>query len=149
MSPTISTLASRVKASAFLERADRLSSTWSPREQPKTSTSYRLTLFEGIVSSNTLMEEVQLLDDAITRFLSALLPPQQLELTLPNDKYALIVVHTLAHASMIHLYSRFARDDPISQDKCVRSARSSVAVIKHIADADFILLDPIIGVSFR
>jgi len=129
LSATFSTLALRVKASALFERADRLSSN----------------LDSCMLPSNALREEIQALDDAITRFQSTLIPPHQLDVTVSCDKHTLIVVHTLAHAAMIHLYSRFAREDPISYDKCLRSARACVAIIKHVTDADFGLLDPIVG----
>jgi hypothetical protein len=97
-------------------------------------------------SNNTLGEEIQTLDDAITRFSSSLIPPHQFDVTLSSDTQTLIVVHTLLHTATIHLYSRFARDDPISYDKCLRAARSCVAIIKHIPDTDYNFLDPIIGV---
>ena len=86
------------------------------------------------------------MDDTITRYISTLIPPHQLDVTLPCDKHTFFVVHTLAHTAMIHLYSRFSRDDPISYGKCLRSARSCVVIIKHVADSDFGFLDPIIGV---
>jgi hypothetical protein len=123
-----STLALRVKASALFQRADRLSSNWDPR----------------IPLSNALLEEIQALELAISRLQATLPPPHQFD-SFPCDKHTLIVVHTLTHAAIIHLYSRFAQDDPNLYDKCLRSARSCVAIIKHISDADILFLDPIIG----
>jgi hypothetical protein len=123
-----STLALRAKASALFERADRLSSSWDQRIPP----------------SSALREEIQALELAISRLQASLIPPHQLD-TVPCDKHALIIIHTLTHAAMIHLYSRFAQDDPISYNKCLRSARASVAIIKHITDSDLVFLDPMIG----
>jgi hypothetical protein len=94
--------------------------------------------------SNALLEEIQALEQAISRLQATLIPPHQLD-SIPCDKHTLIVIHTLTHAAMVHLYSRFAPDDPISYEKCLLSARSVVAIIKHIADADLVFLDPIIG----
>jgi hypothetical protein len=88
---------------------------------------------------------MQALDHAITRFLGTLIPPHQLDMNTPREKHALIVIHTLAHTATINLYSRFAREDPVSYEKCLSSARFCVAVIKHIADADFTFLEPVIG----
>jgi hypothetical protein len=65
-----------------------------------------------------------------------------------EDKHTLLIVHSLAQAAMIHLYYRFGNDDPASYEKALRAARACVGIIKHIADADFDLLDPIIGVLF-
>jgi hypothetical protein len=123
-----STLALRVKASALFQRADRLSSSWDSRAPP----------------SNSLREDIQALEHAISRLQATIIPPHQFD-SIPCDKHALFVIHTLAHAAMILLYSRFAQDDPISYDKCLRSAQSIVAIIKHVADADLAFLDPIIS----
>lgn len=81
------------------------------------------------------------------RFISTLVPAHQLEAALPEDKHTLIVCHSLAQAALIHLYFRFGQDDPVSYDKSLRAARSCVNIIKHITDADFDFLEPIIGVS--
>lgn len=94
-----------------------------------------------------LREEVQALEHSISRFTSTLIPTHQLDATMPEDKHTLIVTHTIAQASLIHLYQRFAQDDPVSYDKCLQAAKNCVAIIKHITDADLNFLDPIIGVS--
>jgi len=124
-----STPALRVKASAIFERANQLSASWDPR----------------LPASSTFREDVQILENTITRFLPTLIPPHQLDTTTPDERHLLIVIHTLVHAAMIHLHYRFSHDNPVSYDKCRRSARACVAVVKHIAATDFNFLDPIIG----
>ena len=58
----------------------------------------------------------------------------------------MILIHSLAHASMIRLHAPFMHDDAVSREKCLRSARSLIHVTKLIADPDFDFLDPLIGV---
>ncbi|TFK54579.1 hypothetical protein OE88DRAFT_1655324 [Heliocybe sulcata] len=124
-----STRALRVKASTLLQSAYKLSSDWS----------FRLS------DSNALRDEFLALERIITRFLTTLIPVQQLDGTIPDEKHALVVIHTLAHAATIHLQYRFAQDDPVSHSKCLRAASAIVTVIKHISEADFEFLDPILG----
>ncbi|KAG1844338.1 hypothetical protein DFJ58DRAFT_29242 [Suillus subalutaceus] len=124
-----SPLALRVKASALFERAHHLASTW---DQP-------------LAMSNTFTDDFQTLEHTIARFIPTLIPVHQLDATVPDEKHAYIATHTLAHAAMINLYYPFGADDPISYDKCLRAARCLVSIIKHIADADYEFLDPIIG----
>lgn len=64
---------------------------------------------------------------------------------MPDDKYQLFVIHSLAHASMICLHEPFL-DDQVSREVLDRAARSIVAVAKYISDADYDYLDPLIGV---
>ena len=96
---------------------------------------------------SALTEEFQALDRAISRFIPTLIPAHQLDATLLHDKHALIVIHSLANAAMIHLCYRFSQEDPVLYEKSLRAAHACVNIIKHIADADFNFLDPIIGVS--
>ncbi|KZT29098.1 hypothetical protein NEOLEDRAFT_1128652 [Neolentinus lepideus HHB14362 ss-1] len=124
-----STRALRVKAATLLQSASQLSSDWN----------FRLS------NSNALRDEFLALEHTISRFLTTLIPVQQLDGTIPDEKHALIVIHTLAHAATIHLHYRFGQDDLISHDKCLRAASAVVIVIKHISEADFEFLDPIIG----
>lgn len=65
---------------------------------------------------------------------------------MPDDKYSLILIHSLAHSSMIRLHEPFL-DDQVSREVALRAARSVTVVAKHIADGDFDYLDPLIGVS--
>jgi len=124
-----STLALRSKASALFQRADRLSSSLVSHAPP----------------SNALREDIQVLEHAISRLQATIIPPHQFD-SIPCDKHSLVVIHTLTHAAMILLYSRFSQDDPASYDKCLSSTRSIVALIKHHAlDADLAFLDPIVS----
>lgn len=96
---------------------------------------------------SALTEEFQALDRAISRFIPTLIPAHQLDATLLHDKHALIVIHSLANAAMIHLCYRFSQEEPVLYEKSLRAAHACVNIIKHISDADFNFLDPIIGVS--
>ncbi|EGO00414.1 hypothetical protein SERLA73DRAFT_73137 [Serpula lacrymans var. lacrymans S7.3] len=124
-----STLALRVKASAIFERAHRLAANWDKR----------------LSLSSAFTDDFQTLEHTITRFIPNLIPVHQLDATMPDDKHAFLVIHTLAHAAMIHLYYSFGHDDPVSYGKCLQAARSCVSVIKHIAEPDYEFLDPIMG----
>lgn len=95
------------------------------------------------------MDDFQALEDTVMRFLTTLVPIHQLDAAVPEDKHTLLVVHTLAQASLIHLYYRSSQSDPAAHEKCLRAARSCVNIIKHLVDGDFDFLDPIIGVRFR
>ncbi|KAJ3491225.1 hypothetical protein NLI96_g869 [Meripilus lineatus] len=123
-----STIALRTKASALFEGASRLSTSWNPRLSPSASFSENFRAFEH----------------TITRFTTTLLPLHQLGATMPDDKYSLFVIHSLAHASMITLHQPFMTDQ-ISRESTLRAARSVTVVAKHISDADFDYLDPLIG----
>lgn len=130
VSPTgFSSQALRSKASALFARADQLAASWDQRMKP----------------SGRFQEEIQALELSITRFIPTLIPVHQLDSTVLEDKPIIIVSHTLAHAAVIHLYQRFAQDDPVAYDKCSRAASACVAIIKHIGDLDYDFLDPIIG----
>lgn len=74
------------------------------------------------------------------------MPLDQLDAVTLEDKHTLIAAHTLAHTASIQLYRPFAQDDPIIFGKCTQAARACVAVIEHITEQDFGLVDPIIGV---
>ncbi|KAI0674912.1 hypothetical protein C8Q78DRAFT_966041 [Trametes maxima] len=119
----------RVKASALFEGANRLSTSWSPRS----------------LASGSFSESFVTFEHSIMRFTTTLLPLHQVGGAIPDDKYALIVIHSLAHASMIRLHSPFMRDDGVSREKSLRAARALIHVTKLITDADFEFLDPVIG----
>lgn len=93
-----------------------------------------------------MIEEIQALETAITQFIATLVPLDQLDAVTLEDKHTLIAAHTLAHTASIQLYRPFTQDGPITFDKCSRAARACVAVIEHITEQDFGLVDPIIGV---
>jgi hypothetical protein len=124
-----STQALRVKASALFSRADQLSTSWNPRTK----------------QSSTFTQEFQALETTIAQFITTLMPLDQLDAMSHEDKLTLVAAHTLAHTASIQLYRPFMQDDPIVFDKCSRSARACVSVIKYIGERDFNFLDPIIG----
>jgi hypothetical protein len=99
----------------------------------------------GVELSNNLQEEIQALEITITRFLQTLIPVHQLEASNPVDKHTLIVTHTLAHASVLHLYERLARDDHVAYDKCHRAASAIASIVKHISEQDYDYLEPVVG----
>lgn len=123
-----STQAMRVKASALFSRADQLASSWDPS-----------------MKQSSLLQEIQTLETIIAQFITTLMPLDQLDSIPVEDKHTLLVAHTLAHTASIQLYRPFAQDDGVGFEKCSRSARACVSVIKHITERDFNFLDPIIG----
>ncbi|EKM54793.1 uncharacterized protein PHACADRAFT_258894 [Phanerochaete carnosa HHB-10118-sp] len=124
-----SSAALRAKASALFEGSQKLSSSWNPR----------------LPSSTNFSENFRAFDSTISRFVSTLLPVHQLATMMPEDKYTLFLVHSLAHASMVRLHQPFVADDQLSREKALRAARSLVLVVKHVTEADFDYLDPMIG----
>ncbi|GJE89983.1 fungal specific transcription factor domain-containing protein [Phanerochaete sordida] len=119
-----SSAALHVKASALFEGSQKLSSSWNPR----------------LPSSTNFSENFRAFDSTISRFISTL--PL---LHAPDNKYTMLLVHSLAHTSMVRLHQPFIADDQMSRDKSLRAARSVVVVVKHIAEADYDYLDPLIG----
>ena len=103
-------------------------------------------MFTELSTSPSLTDNFRAFEHTITRFTTTLLPLHQLGATMPDDKYSLILIHSLAHASMIRLHEPFL-DDQVSRDVALRAARSVTVVAKHIADGDFDYWDPLIGVS--
>ena len=145
-----STHALHAKAAALLDGASKLSSSWSPRKCP----SPYFLFFQptripraGHNSSNNFTETLSIFEHTITRFTNTLLPLHQLQATIPDDKYSWYTIHSLAHTAIIHLHQPFIQDDQHSRDMSIRAARAVTVVTKHIADADYDYLDPVIGVS--
>ncbi|KAG6850977.1 hypothetical protein H0H93_005846 [Arthromyces matolae] len=121
--------AMRVKASTLFAQADKLSSAWDPR----------------VKEPSTLLQETHALERTIAQFITTLMPLEQLDALSLENKHTLIIAHTLAHTASIQLYRPLSQDDPVVFNKCSRSARACVAVIKHISERDYNFLDPIIG----
>ncbi|KAF9258851.1 hypothetical protein L218DRAFT_709006 [Marasmius fiardii PR-910] len=119
----------RAKASALYSHADQMALRWNGRFKP----------------SGGYPDEIQALELTITRFLATLVPVQQLNATMGDEKQTLIVVHTLVQASLIHLYQRFAQDDGVAYEKCSQAAKTCVEIIKYISEQDYDFLDPILG----
>lgn len=92
-------------------------------------------------------DESQALENTIQRFTASLLPLHQLNGTLAESKHSLIVVHTLAQAALVRLHYRFSENNHLRHEKCLQAARACLLIIRHIGDADYDYLDPIIGVS--
>ncbi|KAJ3842829.1 hypothetical protein F5878DRAFT_529047 [Lentinula raphanica] len=120
--------AQRAKASAIFSRADELAASWR----------YKLPV-------DSYPEEFQALELTIDRFLPTIIPIHQLNVTMPDEKHTLIVVHTLIQVSVLQLYQRFAQNDPVIYDKCSAAARACVAITKYITEQDYDYLEPIIG----
>jgi hypothetical protein len=124
-----STQALRAKASALFSRADELSIGWDLRTKP----------------SPELTQEIRLLEKMIAHFITTLIPLDQLDSLLTEDKHVLLAVHTLAHTASMLIYRPSASNNPVFFEKCSRSAKACVAIIKYIHDQDYDFLDPIIG----
>jgi hypothetical protein len=99
-------------------------------------------------TSAALTQEIQLLEKAIAHFFTTLIPLDQLDSLLPEDKSTLLTVHTLVHTALIQIYRPLASDDPVFFEKCSNAARACVSVVKYINDQDYDFLEPIIGVCF-
>jgi hypothetical protein len=118
----------RVKASALFAKAEQLSASWNCNSKTARFT-----------------DEMQSLEHTIALFLSTLIPINQLDTVLPEERHTLILTHTLAHCAMIYLHRPFALDNPISFEKSSQAARASVTVIAHLTERDYTFLEPIIG----
>lgn len=92
-------------------------------------------------------DEVANLDQTICLFLSVLVPVNQLNQVIPEERQSLILAHTLANCAMIHLHRASAHDHSVSFEKCSQAARTCVTVMKHISDQDYPFLDPVLAVS--
>lgn len=101
----------------------------------------------GLTSTN-FTDNFRAFESTITRFITTLLPLHQLAATMPDDKYTLYMIHSLAQTAMIRLHQPFITEDQVSREKSLRAARSVVMVTKHITESDFDFLDPLLGVSF-
>ena len=140
-----SLLALYAKASALLDGANKLSASWTPRTCATaiTALSCRPPQLAGL---SDFSENFSIFEHTITRFTTTLLPLHQLQATMLDDKYSWYTIHSLAHTAMIRLHQPFIQDDQHSRDMSIRAARAVTVVTKHIADADYDYLDPVIGV---
>ncbi|THG95981.1 hypothetical protein EW026_g5767 [Hermanssonia centrifuga] len=119
----------RVKVSALLEGANKLSQSWTPR----------------LPTACNFQDNFRLFESTITRFITTLLPLHQLSPNMADDKYTWYMIHSLAYAAMIRLHQPFIQDDQVSRDKSLQAARSVTLVTKLLTEADFEYLDPLIG----
>jgi len=118
----------RVKASTLFASASNIAMNW-----------------ESGAKMVDILHDVQALEHSIAHFLSTLVNLEQLDAVSAEDKFSLLITHTLAHTSMIQLHRSSASDDVVSFEKCARAARSCIIIIKQLTDQDFVFLDPIIG----
>ncbi|KAM6502306.1 hypothetical protein JOM56_002283 [Amanita muscaria] len=91
------------------------------------------------------LRDVQVLEQTIAHFLSTLVNLEQLDTISAEDRFSLIVTHTLGHTAMIQLYRSTSSDDVSSFEKCVRAARACCTTINQLLDQDFAFLDPIVA----
>ncbi|KAF9811140.1 hypothetical protein IEO21_06624 [Rhodonia placenta] len=145
--------AMRAKASALFEAANRLSSSWTSRTSRAYAFRSRAESADVLsrpvsrteAPSASLVEHFGALEHTIAGFAATLLPLHQLSAAAPEDRFALLVVHSLAHAAVVRLHVPFMDSDPRSRDKCLRAARALALVTKHVADVDYDFLDPLLG----
>lgn len=122
-----SATALRVKASALLSQADVVIN------------------HTGTKQNGRFSDEVANLDQTTSLFLSMLIPINQLNQVIPEERQSLILAHTLANYAMIHLHHATAHDNSVSFAKCSRAARACVSVMKQINDQDYPFLDPVLA----
>lgn len=101
----------------------------------------------GAKQNGRFSDEVTNLDQTTGLFLSMLIPINQLNQIIPEERQSLILAHTLANYALIHLHHATAHDNSVSFAKCSRAARACVNVMKQINDQDYPFLDPILAVS--
>ncbi|KAJ3537951.1 hypothetical protein NMY22_g5379 [Coprinellus aureogranulatus] len=124
-----STAALRVKASALLSQADRLTEGWYP----------------GMAVSAKMVEDINKLEHTVALYLSTLMPVDQLDRLGLEDKLSTIVSHTIAQTAVLFLHRHFASENPISAEKCARASQVCVSLVKHLGEKDFLFLDPVMG----
>jgi hypothetical protein len=127
-----STPALRAKASTLYAGAVQLAAAVDPKKHN----------LAGLCASD--VPEFASLDATIARFLGTLLPVSQLDAALPEVKHALVAVHALAQAALIKVSEPFV-DSVVAHDKCLHAAREMASIVKHLMEADYNYLDPILG----
>lgn len=130
----------RVKAAALYSAAARASANWGLRPSVQ----------QGSTSPpSSELQEFQALELTISRFVATLLPAHQLTAGLPDeDRRGHLAVHTLAHAALVQLHMRFARQGDLqSVEKCVRAAHSAAQLSRLLTENDYEYIDPVFGVS--
>ena len=107
-----------------------------------------LNLSIGMKVSAQFIEEINNLEHVIALFSSTLMPIDQLDTLLLEEKYSTIIAHTLAQTAVVFLHRFFAAENQASNEKCAQAARFCVSMIKRIGEKEFGFLDPVIGVSW-
>lgn len=101
----------------------------------------------GMKQNGRFSDEVTALEQTISLFLSMLVPINQLNQVIPEERQNLILAHTLANCAMIHLHRASPHGSSVSFEKCPHAARTCVNVMKQIVDQDYPFLDPVLAVS--
>ncbi|KAJ3563309.1 hypothetical protein NP233_g9022 [Leucocoprinus birnbaumii] len=122
-----SAMALRAKASALLSQADIVIN------------------HTGLKQNGRFSDEMAKLDQTAGLFLSMLVPINQLNQVIPEERQSLIMAYTLANCALIHLHRASAHDNSVSFEKCSRAARACVNVMKQINDQDYPFLDPVLA----
>jgi hypothetical protein len=92
-------------------------------------------------------DQVTNLDQTTGLFLSMLVPINQLNQVIPEERQSLILTHTLTNCATLHLHRASAHDNSVSFEKCSHATRACVNVMKQINDQDYPFLDPVLAVS--
>ncbi|KAI0267056.1 fungal-specific transcription factor domain-containing protein [Gloeopeniophorella convolvens] len=124
-----SNFALRAKASALLDAAAKVASSWNT----------------GAALTQPSEQEMLTLESSITRFIAGLIPVHQMGAVHASDRHSLIVVHTLAQAALIRLYYPRGEADQLWSEKCMLAANGMLFIVSQIPDVDFEFLDPVIG----
>ena len=146
-----SNFALRAKASALLDLATKVASSWNAGElSPKASHSAfhftRVASAAGVALTQLSEQDTLAVEDSINRFIASVMPVHQLGAVHASDRHNLIVVHTLAQAALIRLYYLRGEVDQLWNEKCLLAARGILLVIGQVTDMDIEFLDPIVGV---
>ncbi|KAH8114130.1 hypothetical protein DFH11DRAFT_250715 [Phellopilus nigrolimitatus] len=128
------TKALKAKAAAFFERAARIAS---------------------MQAEPTQWEQLTQLEFALMHFMASLPSYVVVSSSVPTSAYAaaapthvdleLALVHTLTHGATIQMHHPRAQADVHAHTACVRSAAAVTSIVRQLSDADFALLDPVIG----
>ncbi|XP_006461060.1 hypothetical protein AGABI2DRAFT_192596 [Agaricus bisporus var. bisporus H97] len=117
----------RAKASALFAQADAVAN------------------LAGMKQNGRFADEVTALDHTISLFLSMLLPINQLNQVMPEERQSLILAHTLANCAVLHLHRASAHGDSVSFEKCSHAVRACVNVMRQITEQDYPFLDPVLA----
>jgi hypothetical protein len=147
-----SNFALRAKASALLDLATKVASSWNSGESfPKLVISAfhftRVGSAAGVALTQLSEQDTLAVEDSINRFIASVMPVHQMGAVHTSDRHNLIVVHTLAQAALIRLYYLRGEVDQLWNEKCLLAARGMLLVIGQVTDMDIEFLDPTVGVS--
>jgi hypothetical protein len=99
--------------------------------------------------SPSMLPDLAVFEVTIHQFLAAMPPVETLDTAVPEIKQILVVVRSLALASLIKLSEPFTSvGAPHAHQPALQAAREMVDVIRHIADSDYEFLDPVLGATW-